>query len=100
MSSWFLSWLRRHDVTLYGVSGRHYRCGTVPHTGKSKSSHHYWRYMRTTQERRRNEADARDGDLYLNRRNKLPSVWDDRHVMARNNRNWKEFRLNRWKDQV
>jgi hypothetical protein len=100
-------WLWRmfqSEAGFYAIGGRHYRCGTVPYTAKGKASHHYFRYPRTTQELRWNDATARDGDLRhhkvrLTRRGSLPTAYDDFCIGAREIRNWKQFRRAQWKDQ-
>lgn len=55
-----------------------------------------WRYMHTTQERRRWYQDAFDVALRLKRspRN-LPTVWDD--IVKHIERSWKAHRKTRWR---
>jgi hypothetical protein len=104
MSGRYWLWsIRSNEAQFYAIGGRHWRCGTVPHTAKGKASRHgYCRYILTTQEIRENAANEHDEELRyhkvrLGRRANLPSVWDDPTVSALDNRNWKQFRRTRWK---
>jgi hypothetical protein len=103
MSGMFWLWTYRSDESrFYTIGGRHYRCGTVPHTRKYRASRRYYRHPRTTQELRYNSANACDEDFRYHkirppRRIRLPTVYDDFWVKAENNRNWKQFRRTRWK---
>jgi hypothetical protein len=58
--------------------------------GWKRSTGHYYRHPKTTQELREGPTRAR--------RNGLPSSWDDLRIMARENRNWKQFRKTQWKE--
>jgi hypothetical protein len=105
MSGWYWLWnSRNRHAEFYAIGGRHYRCGTVPHTRKFKASGRYFRFPRTMQELRWNKAGGRDEDLCfhkvsLSRRSGLPTAYDDLYASSLENRNWKQFRYTRWKDQ-
>lgn len=76
-----------------------YRNGPVPFIGRHHSHRGSWyRHMKTTQERRWSLAEKEDGVRGRAKRNihNIPNSWDDwaRH----NEKNWKRFRKNQWKD--
>jgi hypothetical protein len=56
---------------------------------RRRCSFHQFRDPRTQQELREGPTRAS--------RNRLPSSWDDIHIAARENRNWKQFRSTQWK---
>ena len=63
-----------------------YRFDPVPYTGKMTRYRNYWRYMKTTQEKRWNLADP---EYIRGKRNNLPSAWDDYYRGDINNKSWK-----------
>jgi hypothetical protein len=69
--------------------------------GWRRSRGHYYRYPRTTQERRASAGVEReDGEPEFRSRRgfcTLPDAWDDRPIESRRNRNWKRYRKHQWK---
>ena len=63
-----------------------FRNGPVPHTGKKRSYLHYYRMIRTTQEKRYNYAHK---DFVRGKRRQLPSAWDDLPREYRRRESWK-----------
>jgi hypothetical protein len=59
--------------------------------GFKRTAGHYHRHPRTQQERRENAEYGRG------RRLNTPTSWDDLHIAARENRNWKQFRSTQYK---
>lgn len=74
--------------------------GPVPGIRAWRSGGHYFRRIRTTQERRWATPVAEEGEPAprpeRNLRN-LPNSWDDYGIAARADRNWKRFRRQQWK---
>lgn len=73
-----------------------YRDGPVPYVGK-RNHGHYYRRMKTTQERRWSYSAVVDGVPWRARRNarNLPNPWDD--IVIGRLKNWKKYRKTQWK---
>ena len=71
--------------------------------GRKRSHYHYYRRVRTTQERR--WANAWDDEEFAPKIRKcrnasnLPSYWDDQPRSNCDNHNWKRFRKHQWKEK-
>lgn len=72
--------------------------GPVPYTGRRRGGH-YFRHVKTTNERRAAQL-VDDTDVAPRGRrnaNNLANSWDDYYVTSREDRNWKRFRKTQFK---
>lgn len=73
--------------------------GTVPGVGRRRGGH-YFRRLKTTNERRWSIPVVEDGEPAPRARRShknLPNAWDDYQISSRADRNWKRFRKTQWK---
>ena len=103
-SSWQIRWVygSRGGAVDYGWDGDVRPRGTpIPGTGKRVWCSQY-RYPRTQSERRMNQPVFDDGEPPIRGARMafaLPNAWDDRPRRDWGSRNWKDYRLTRWKEK-